>query len=817
MGVVLAIPANPTTYSGGTYAAAATTLNTGVWRLIITPTQASTAYTGGNYHCLLAGPHGGLWLNDSALEFYTAPGDVTAFSRVMTWSASQALTVTIDTRSGSRGVTIAGATTGSGAFSFSQAGPYFDAADTLYIGRIGSDYIYSGSFSDVTDTLTSRTASGSTAVAAVTSATRTFARAAGGAVAVAAAVSALGVYERSAAGSTAPGAATDATVSGGIERTAAGSSAVDAATAAAGRFERSAAGSSAVAASTAALRELERSASGSSVPGAATAATVTGAVSFGPGVSTSGIWLFGHAGAACVIPGGYLPGGSGPDADGRTPAAINTQASGSTFYLAVARAKATSNKTLTDNKGNTYTLLIRDDYDDGSAWENEIAVCVGGAGGTGHQFSADGVNFDEVTFAADEILKCAYLADYGTSFTASGTTQISPTGIDLKGPGWVYVDWFGDGPTSGSEGSSWTVTAQDEGPTVGSQWQVVDSRIVNHNDGWIQWKRWRRYYATATTGIRLQLASLSPTQGARWYAAAFMEANITSATAAGSTAVTAATSATRTLERSAAGSTAPDVATAAARSFERTLAGSTAAGASTSAIAARARAASSSSGVSVVTSAVKVQERTGSGSTAVDAATAATLVPAGTFEREASGSSAVEVTAAATRILERAAAGASAVLAASSVSAQTARVIRGRLGSLGRRFGLLQLLGEDTMIDLIGPMRVFRGDSLTLRLTVTDDEDERVDITDADIELQVRTAAGATGAPVIQKTVGAGIEILTQADDTLGQADISITSSDTDRAPALHYLDVVVTLGGQRAHVISPRKFSIAGSVTPVS
>lgn len=143
-------------------------------------------------------------------------------------------------------------------------------------------------------------------------------------------------------------------------------------------------------------------------------------------------------------------------------------------------------------------------------------------------------------------------------------------------------------------------------------------------------------------------------------------------------------------------------------------------------------------------------------------------------------------------------------------------ILRGRLGIRSKLFGLLQLVG-DTMIDVIGPMRVIRGDTLSLRLTVTDDEDDREDLTDAEIELQVRTAAGAAGGPLIRKVVGDGIEILEQDGDTIGQADIEISSVDTDRAPALLWLDVVVTLVDRRQHVIAPRKFSIVGSVTPVS
>lgn len=135
----------------------------------------------------------------------------------------------------------------------------------------------------------------------------------------------------------------------------------------------------------------------------------------------------------------------------------------------------------------------------------------------------------------------------------------------------------------------------------------------------------------------------------------------------------------------------------------------------------------------------------------------------------------------------------------------------GSLGVVGARLGLLQLVG-DTMIDLIGPMLVHRGDALALRLTITDDEDERVDITGATIELQVKANLGDADPPTIAKAVGTGITLLTQSGDTLGQADIAITggaAGDTDKTPGLYWLDVVLVLAGARAHVVAPREFTI--------
>lgn len=139
--------------------------------------------------------------------------------------------------------------------------------------------------------------------------------------------------------------------------------------------------------------------------------------------------------------------------------------------------------------------------------------------------------------------------------------------------------------------------------------------------------------------------------------------------------------------------------------------------------------------------------------------------------------------------------------------------MKATIASVGERFGLLQLVG-DIMIDLIGPVRLFKGDSATYRLTVTDDEDEPIDITGATIELQVKTAIGGADPAAISKSVGSGITILAQDDDdTLGQADIAVSSADSTLTPGLYWLDVVVTLDGARTHVVAPREFTIADVV----
>jgi hypothetical protein len=140
--------------------------------------------------------------------------------------------------------------------------------------------------------------------------------------------------------------------------------------------------------------------------------------------------------------------------------------------------------------------------------------------------------------------------------------------------------------------------------------------------------------------------------------------------------------------------------------------------------------------------------------------------------------------------------------------------MKATIATMGQLFGGLQ--DYNTMINLIGPMRVWRGDSVTYLLTVTDDEDARVNLTGMTITMQVRATAGASGDPVISKSTTSGITLLDQDDaDTKGQATIEILAADTDKEPGLYYLDAKVADGADVQHVIEPREFTIGAVVTP--
>lgn len=567
------------TYTAAQAAAFYTNANgggNGTIRFTVQPTLASTSYVGGNFHALFAdnSAHGGIWFNDATLEMYTAPGDAVVFSQALTWSALQTMTITIVT-SGSRSVTISGATTGNGTFSFGTAPNYFDNTQDLGVGSLpgSSAFRFAGVIGDVDDGSTAITGTGAITFAADTVASTATATVDGTAAITLAADTVVSTAESTVVGAGAITLADDAITGSGVGSVAGiaaiqfaddtlvatGEAGVNgghiildddvfAGTAAAsivgaGAIVFAADTTTATGATnvvgTGAIQLADDVVTGVGIVPLVGAGAIqladdtvvgagTGPGGFGPGARSSAIAPYGHSAATMSAPGGYLPGGGPADADGRVPTAVNTQTTGSTFYASIARAVAIAgSKDLTDNKGNTWTELRRDNYGTFdplfAPWEAAVAVCLDGAGGVNHVVTTPSLVGDECHLAWDEIQQGHHLVS--TSFAArlTGQVQISAP-LSTNGPGWVYVDWFGAAPTFGAEGFVWTVTAIGEGLNVGD-WQVCDSRLVNHVDGWFQWKRWRRYFSAKTTNIQLTIneVTLNPPQPAFFYAAAFQE------------------------------------------------------------------------------------------------------------------------------------------------------------------------------------------------------------------------------------------------------------------------------------------------------
>lgn len=146
------ITSNPQTLTGGTYANLAATINGRRWRLVVTPTLASTAFVGGVFHVIFGQTNGGLAFVDASIELDDNT-DALMINRALTWSAGQALTFTVEMRSGIRSLTIAGATTGNGTFTISNANPIIDPAQDLTIGNVPPGNVpFAGTVSSFDDT-----------------------------------------------------------------------------------------------------------------------------------------------------------------------------------------------------------------------------------------------------------------------------------------------------------------------------------------------------------------------------------------------------------------------------------------------------------------------------------------------------------------------------------------------------------------------------------------------------------------------------------------------------------------------------------------
>lgn len=615
MAVILTVTATPSSFAAGTWPLA--TLQGGpAYRLTVTPTSASTSSVYSGYQALLASnDNGGLYMVDRRVELYngTGGGTLVGQSALLSWSAGQAITITVRLAAGANAssIQISGATTGNGTFPFTSTGTYFTNS-VLGVGQFtnSNTFTWPGTISNIDDTAGITRSAVVSAAATVTSAASRIRRRAALVSATATAASAAVLL-----GSASAATSASATVSSSARVT----------------HRRGAVASASATASSAA----------------------SGLASFGYAQSTSALWPFGRSETANVMPGGYLV--AGVDADGRTPVQVDTQPSGSAFLIAVARPVATVNKTVTDNKGNTFTSLGTGDYGGSSAWENQILLALDANGGTDHEWSANGILNDEITFGVSEIANCAYRAAYATSFTPNGQTQISPS-VNLKGRGVVVVDWFGDGPVNGAEGAVWTITASGEGST----WLVADSRIINHTNGWIQWKRWYRTFNAATNGIQLQLTTVNPAQGARWHATALMEVNLVEGSAAASAAASVTSAALRTLRRAGVASSAGTVTSAALRTLARGAVTSATASAASAAVPVRNRSAATSAAATTSSAATPARNRSAAASGVATVTSAAALT--GTYSAAASATA--TVSSAAIRALKRAA----AAVASASVS-----------------------------------------------------------------------------------------------------------------------------------------------------
>lgn len=115
---------------------------------------------------------------------------------------------------------------------------------------------------------------------------------------------------------------------------------------------------------------------------------------------------------------------------------------------------------------------------------------------------------------------------------------------------------------------------------------------------------------------------------------------------------------------------------------------------------------------------------------------------------------------------------------------------------------------------------MIRGDTLTLRLTVTDDDSELFDLTGSTLHFRVKQKVTDADPALIIKSSALATEIeilLPQTDITKkGRADIKLGPSDTDSlTPGNYVYDVWIVLSTGAEHVvIKPSRFRIEQAVT---
>ena len=465
--------------------------NAGRFRFTWTPTNASTHSTWRpaslTFWCLLGSSGdangGGIWLEwnsststHSIVVASLATGAVIA-RRVVTWTAGQGLPIDVDQSASTATLTVSGF----GTASYTRENILTVSGAILYWGRWGGSPPYTllaSTTSDIDDGV-----SGYQGDLGITIAAPTLA----------------GAGESSADGAGA--AALDAVLAGagavdGLPVDGVGSATVGALL--------DGAGASAVAGDAAAQLDATLAAAGF-VPGGLAVHSVTSSVA-----------IFGQGAATLTAPGGTPTTGGGTiDPDGRAIVPWNPPTSGSTFYAVLGRPK-TAVKSISDNRGNTYSLITVQNYQPDSSWETAVYEVRPAIGGTGTVVTIPGVVGNEATLMITAIEQANVRYQHVTGYSSPATTITSPT-IQTSGPGLIVWTWFGDGPTlgggAGNNGVELVVNASTPGAVV------VDSRTRNNNNGWIQCKQWVVQVAAAGTYSLTVVQGRS--EGARWYGAAY--------------------------------------------------------------------------------------------------------------------------------------------------------------------------------------------------------------------------------------------------------------------------------------------------------
>jgi hypothetical protein len=124
------------------------------------------------------------------------------------------------------------------------------------------------------------------------------------------------------------------------------------------------------------------------------------------------------------------------------------------------------------------------------------------------------------------------------------------------------------------------------------------------------------------------------------------------------------------------------------------------------------------------------------------------------------------------------------------------------------------------MAGIVQPIEViYKGESKTLRFTVTDRSGNRVSLSTATaIEWQMNYPVGPPYSAAVAKSLGSGIALDNQSDPaTMGDLLVTISPNDTKDLVAKRYKhDLWVTIGGHRKCAVRPSDVTLAEPVNGV-
>lgn len=518
MAVILTVTTTPSSFTSGNFPL--TTMQSGpAWRFTMTPSLVSSDAAYGAFQALFAtNDSGGLYLvgsstgNNRRVQFFNGSGGGTKVveSSIITWSASQAITVTLNLAAGTNAssLIVAGATTGNGTTAFTTSGTYFTAT-TLGVGQFtnSNTFRFSGTIGNMDDTAPAG-ASGSANVGGITGS--------GAAITGTLASGSASVGGITGSGSaSSPGTASGSGAVGGISSSggaaspalATGTSAVGGITGA-GSAGQSLFGT--IGASSAGQRADQTAPTTGTLTTGFVARTPSATVAVNDRLAfNSRRW---HVNTGGTLSSGSGPTGTGSQTDGTatlvaltstdTALTMTTQTSNSVMVAILMRELWNSDQSApTDSKGNTYTLKSGPNFYSGfPSAASAVYAKTGATGGAGHTLSATwpqkSATGAELSLLAIEVPtgRSSSIVQAVSFVERTTATSVTSASVTTTGPAVLVAAWLGTGNVL-------TVGLTHAGAPSSPFTQILnaDTAVAIHNNGYVQAKAAFAFVADAGT------------------------------------------------------------------------------------------------------------------------------------------------------------------------------------------------------------------------------------------------------------------------------------------------------------------------------